>query len=53
MPAAALTSGTLVLKSGSENPVTAWPLPAGDYRVHLFFNDDHQSRASAGFTVHR
>jgi hypothetical protein len=42
-----------VLKSGAENPVTTWPVPAGSYTVHLFFNDDHQSRASAPFTIVR
>jgi hypothetical protein len=52
MPPAGIESGTVVLKAGSENPVTAWPLAAGNYDVHLFFDDDHQSRASAPFTVH-
>jgi hypothetical protein len=41
----------VVLEDGSQNPVTFWPLAAGNYTAHLFFNFDHTTRATMDFTV--
>jgi hypothetical protein len=51
VPGAGVKAGIVVLKDGSQNPVTVWPLAAGKYTVHLFFNDDHHSRAATDFIV--
>ncbi len=44
-----LTTGTRTLGAGSAG--TTWPLPPGEYAVHLLLNDGYTIAATATFTV--